>query len=137
MSYPRDLEEYTYDEIHKEYARRRYCKGRHECSYCGKRLDSCCDVPISKETGCKMSPHNIPFPAHVATEAVLQGLADTIDKGLPSGRGFVLVVSHTADGPEGSFGSYVSDLKAVEVPELLRGTADYIEEREAARGTHP
>jgi hypothetical protein len=126
VGYPRELDEYTQEELHKEYMRRARCKGLHECAYCGKRLDS--------GHACKLNEHKTPMPAHVATEAVLQGLAAHIDNGLPSGRGFVLSVVHTAEGgPEGSFGSYVSNLPPAVVPEHLRETALYIEEREKKR----
>jgi hypothetical protein len=118
----------TDEEIRKEYIRRRNCRLQHECYYCGKRLDN--------EHPCKINEHKTPFPAHVATEAVMQMIAATIDGMLPSGRGFALVISHTTEGPEGpegSFGTYVSNLHAPDVPELLRGTANYIEARESAR----
>ena len=137
MGYPMGLDDHTDAQIHEEHMRRVRCKGNHECSYCGKRLDSCVGEPLTRETGCKLSRHNIPVPAHVATEAVLQGLAMTIDKGLPSGRGFVLSVAHTTEGsPDGSHGSYVSNLSPAGVPEHLRATALYIEEREKRRNTN-
>ena len=127
MSYPKELDEYDDKTITREYLRRRHCKGQHECYYCGKRLDS--------GHPCKLNEHSTPFPAHVATEAVMQMVAATIDDMIPSGRGFALVITHTTEGPEGSFGTYVSNLVAEEVPALLRGTADYIEDRERQRGT--
>lgn len=118
--------DYTDDAIHKEHMRRVRCKGRHECPHCGKRLDS--------ERSCLAQKHNIPMPAHVATEAVLQGLAATISQGLPSGRGFTLTVVHTSEGcADGSFGSYVSNLPSAFVPEHLRETALYIEQRDQRR----
>jgi len=126
MSYPRDLDEMSDEEITKEYLRRRNCRMQHECHYCGKRLDG-------PGPACKISEHNIPFPAHIATEAVMQQVAATIDSMLPNGRGFVLTIAHTVPGPDGSHGTYVSNLNAADVPEILRGMASYIEGREEAR----
>lgn len=36
MSYPKDLDEYTDEELKRELARRERCKKEGRCSYCGR-----------------------------------------------------------------------------------------------------
>lgn len=129
MSYSVHLDEYTDDTIFKEAVRRRNCKRGHECYYCGKRLDS--------GHPCNLNEHNTPVPSVVAQEAVLQILAQEIERRLPSRRGFVLLVAcfgeEGVDASDKSLASYVSSMDAADVPEFLEGAAGYIRNRETSK----
>lgn len=129
MSYPRHLDEYGDAEIYAEMTRRWSCKRKHECSYCGGRLDS--------GHPCKLQEHDAPVPEDYEHEFVMREIATEIDRRLPGRRGFVLVVQRFGtpgvDEAKDALATYVSSIDAKEVPDLLTGMAGYIEERERRR----
>jgi hypothetical protein len=55
MSYPKDLEEYTDEQLAEEQHRRQLCRRAGKCSYCNR--------PLRSEPACKMNELHELYPA--------------------------------------------------------------------------